>query len=281
MQYQQLRYEVQDPVATITLDRPDRLNALTYRMLAELRHALAAAERDARVVGIVLTGAGRGFCAGMDMQALSGIAAPSSRGEGDGEGSSADLEATPGDPVAGPEFEVTFGYLLSIRKPLIAAVNGPCAGLGLAIAALCDLRFASDTARFTTSFSQRGLIAEHGTSWILPRLLGPSRALDLLWSSRRVGAVEAQRLGLVDRIFEPAALLSGTTEYLTELARSASPTSLQVMKRQVYRGLMQPLGEAMREANREMESSLGRPDFKEGVASFLEKRDPGFGRVGH
>lgn len=280
MEYQQLRYEVVDPVATITLDRPDRLNALTYRMLAELRHALAAAEQDARVVGIVLTGAGRGFCAGMDMQALSGIAS-SAREEAGDSTTATDREATPGDPAAGPEFEVTFGYLLAVRKPLIAAVNGPCAGLGLGIAALCDLRFASDQARFTTSFSQRGLIAEHGTSWILPRLLGPARALDLLWSARRVGAEEARRLGLVDRILEPEALVAGAAEYVRELARTASPTSLQVMKRQVYRGLMQTLGEAMREANREMESSLARPDFKEGVASFLEKRPPAFGRVGH
>jgi enoyl-CoA hydratase/carnithine racemase len=274
--YQQIVYEVKDPVATIRLNRPDRLNALTDRMLAELRHALAEAEADARVVGIVLTGAGRGFSAGMDMQSLSATAS----GERAGADDLSELEARPGDPDLGPDFQVTFSYLLGIRKPLVAAVNGPCAGLGMSIALLCDMRFAAPEARFVTAFAQRGLIAEHGMSWILPRLLGPSVALDLLWSGRRVEADEALRIGLVNRVASGQNVVDEAQAYIEGLAKSASPTSIKVMKQQVYRHLMLPLGEAMRDSNRLMGESLGRGDFKEGVASFLERRPPAFPRVG-
>jgi enoyl-CoA hydratase/carnithine racemase len=273
--YEQILYQVDDPVATITLNRPDRLNALTQRMLAELRHALAQAEADERVVGIVLTGAGRGFCAGMDMDALGATAS----GQGGGEALDPALEASPGDPAMGSDFQVTFAYLLSIRKPLVAAINGPAAGLGFGIACLCDLRFASERAKFTTSFSQRGLIAEHGTSWILPRILGPSRALDILWSSRKFDAAEAERLGLVNRVVEADAVVDQARAYIAELAATASPTSLMVMKQQVYRHLNLPLGEAMHESNRLMAESLKRGDFKEGVASFVERRPPRFPRL--
>ncbi|MCP4002747.1 MAG: enoyl-CoA hydratase [bacterium] len=271
--YQEIRYEVEEPVATITLNRPDRLNALTSRLLAEIRHAIARAEDDADVVGIVLTGEGRGFSAGMDMDALAGDQ-ELNRPQDDPA-----LKAHPGDPEMGPDFQVTFGYLLSIRKPLIAAINGPAAGLGLVIACLCDLRFAAQTAVFRTSFSQRGLIAEHGSSWILPRLLGPSRALDLLWHPRKVDAQEALQLGLVNRVVE-GDVAEAAREYVRELAANCSPTSLRIMKQQVYQALMQPLGDAMREANRLMEQTLKQPDFKEGVQSFVKRRPPKFGRVG-
>jgi enoyl-CoA hydratase/carnithine racemase len=276
--YQQIRYEVEEPSATITLCRPDRLNALTQRMLDELRHAVARAEGDARVVGVILTGEGRGFSAGMDAQALAQI----SEGGGGGEAAARDpaLDAQPGDPALGPDFQVTWGYLLAVRKPLIAAVNGPAAGLAMVIACLCDLRFASEDAVFRTAFAQRGLVAEHGISWILPRLLGPSRALDLLWHPRKVTAAEALELGLVNRVVARERLLDEARGYVRELAESGSPLSLMVMKQQVYRHLMLPLGEAMRDTNRLMDESLRRPDFKEGVASFLERRPPRFARVG-
>lgn len=275
--YEDIIYDVKDPIATIQFNRPDRLNALTYRMLDEMRHALAEAERDPRVAGIILTGSGRGFTAGMDMQSLGQVA--SGGGISSEERRAAPLEASPGDPTMGPDFEVTWGYLLSIRKPLIAAVNGPCAGLGFVIAMLCDMRFASEKARFTTSFAQRGLIAEHGISWVLPRLIGSARALDLLWSARKFDAAEAEQLGVVNRVTSPEQLLPETRKYIEELATRCSPTSLMVMKQQVYRHLMQPLGEAMRETNRLMTESLQRADFKEGVASFVEKRPPRFPRI--
>jgi enoyl-CoA hydratase/carnithine racemase len=272
--YDEIKYEIDGPSAVITLNRPDALNALTNNMLNELRHALAAAEQDESVVGIVLTGEGRGFCAGMDMNALDDMGS----GKGDG-GPVKQLDADPGDKAMGENFQVAFTYIMSIRKPIIVAVNGACAGLGMSIALLCDMRFGSENTRFITAFSQRGLIAEHGQSWILPRLIGPGRALDLLWSSRKVGAEEALALGLIDRILPHDELVSGAKQYIADLAASSSPTSLMVMKQQVYRHLNMPLGEAMTESNEWMAESLQRDDFKEGVRSFIEKRPPAFKRI--
>jgi enoyl-CoA hydratase/carnithine racemase len=272
--YEELIYEVDDPVATITLNRPERLNALTGRLLAELKHAIAAAEADERAVAIVITGAGRGFCAGADMAGLKATA----EGEG-GAFDGSELEAHPGDPSLGSDFEVTYGYLLAVRKPLIAAINGPCAGLGFCIAMLCDLRFASESATFTTAFANRGLIAEHGSSWIVPRLVGPANALDILWTGRKFDAVEADRIGMLNRIFPHDDLLAETRGYVAELAQRSSPTSLMIMKQQVYKHLMQPLGPAMQESNELMAASLDRHDFREGVDSFLERRPPRFERV--
>lgn len=273
--YQEILYQVDDPVAVITMNRPDSLNAFTVRMLAEIRHALADAEKDERVVGIILTGAGRGFCAGMDMNALDSM---SGGGAADSEDLSS-LKADPGDPDMGPNFQVTYSYLLSVRKPLIAAVNGACAGLGFVFALLSDLRFVDRSAKFSTAFSQRGLIAEHGASWILPRLIGSGNALDLLWSARKFDGQEAARLGLAERLCEPGQALDDAVAYVKELAASASPKSLQVMKAQVYRHMNAQLGEAMKETNEWMTESLEREDFREGVRSFIERRPPAFKRV--
>ena len=274
--YEQVQYEVDGSAAVIQLSRPDRLNALTHRMLSELRHAIAAAEDDARVVGIILTGAGRGFSAGMDAQAL----AAGARGERNLGANDNEFAVEPGDPAMGKEFSVTYAYLLRVRKPILAAINGPVAGLGLSIAALCDLRFASESAVFRTAFAQRGLIAEHGASWILPRLLGPSRALDLMWSPRKVDAKEALAMGLVNRVVPGAELLREAKAYIEEIATWSSPASVMEMKQQVYRALMQPLDVAMNEANARMAQSFGRKDFAEGVTSFLENRKPAFPRIG-
>ena len=270
--YQHILYSVDAPVATITMNRPDNLNAFTTRMLAEIRHALAEAERDESVVGIVLTGAGRGFCAGMDMNALSDMSAGSGRTADD----LSPLDAHPGDPEMGENFQVTYSYLLSIRKPLIAAVNGACAGLGFCFALLCDMRFVDKTAKFTTAFSQRGLVAEHGASWLLPRLIGPGKALDLLWSARKFDGVEAQQLGLAERLCEPGTSATEAAAYIKQLAVSAAPMSLMVMKQQVYRHLNMELGEAMHDTNHLMAASLKRDDFREGVRSFMERRPPKF-----
>jgi enoyl-CoA hydratase/carnithine racemase len=270
--YQHILYTVDAPVATVTMNRPDNLNAFTTRMLAEIRHALAEAECDEAVVGIILTGAGRGFCAGMDMNALNDLSA--------GSGHDADdlrpLQAHPGDPAMGDDFQVTYAYLLSIRKPLIAAINGACAGLGFCFALLCDMRFVEKTAKFTTAFSQRGLVAEHGASWMLPRLIGPGRALDLLWSARKFDGVEARELGLAERLCETGTSATEAAQYLRQLAASAAPMSLMVMKQQVYKHLNMPLGDAMRDTNKLMAESLKRDDFREGVRSFMEKRPPKF-----
>ena len=272
--YEQILYDVTEPAAVITLNRPKQLNAWTDRMGAEVKHALAQAEADKRVVAIVLTGAGRGFCAGADMFLLKAISEGKSQ-----ERIPDELAADPGDAAMGEAFRGTYTYLLSIRKPIIAAVNGPVAGMAIPIVACCDLRFAGSEASFTTSFSRRGLIAEWGSSWILPRLLGPAHALDLLFSARRIDAEEAARIGLVNRVVAGTELLPYALRYVEELAANCSPTSMMIMKRQVYQHLTADLGRAETEAVGLMVESFKRPDFREGVVSFLEKRPPKFPRV--
>jgi len=275
--YESITLENVSSTAVLTFNRPASLNAFTYPMMDEFKHALATAEQDNTVTGIVITGAGRGFCAGMDMNALGTLSAT---GEQEGaESLKEKFKASPGDSSMGEDFTSGFTYLMTIRKPVIAAVNGACAGLGMSIALLCDLRFCADSAKFVTSFSQRGLVAEHGQSWILPRVIGPSRALDLLWSSRRVLADEALQIGLVDRVYGADEVLSRAIEYVQQLADSAAPVSLQVMKRQIYRHMNMSLGDAMAESTQLMDESLLRDDFKEGVASFMEKRAPAFSKI--
>jgi enoyl-CoA hydratase/carnithine racemase len=273
--YEEILFEIEDPIATVTLNRPAVLNAWTDRMGAELRHALARAEADARVVGIVVTGAGRGFCSGADLKRLQGVA----QGDGLGIEIPPELVADPGDPLAGPDFRGTYTYLMSIRKPVIAALNGVVAGMAVPIALACDLRFASDRASFTTAFSRRGLVAEWGIAWLLGRVVGPAHALDVLFSARRVDAAEAERMGLVNRVVPHDELLPFAKDYVRDLAAHCSPASMAVMKRQVYQQLHAALGPSEREAVQLMLESFKRPDFREGVASFLEKRPPRFDRL--
>jgi enoyl-CoA hydratase/carnithine racemase len=272
--YQQISYEVTDPIATITLDRPQVLNAWTTRMGAEVKHALAQAEEDGRVVGIVLTGAGRGFCAGADLNDLKSISEGRREVDDDPE-----LAADPGD-AAMASFRGTYTYVASVRKPVIAAINGPVAGMAVPIALACDLRFASDRASFTTSFSRRGLVAEWGISWLLPRLVGTAHALDLLFSARKIDAAEAERVGLVNRVVPHDELLPFVRAYVEDLAANCSPASMAIMKRQVWQHWTAALDGAEQEAVRLMLESFGRPDFREGVMSFMEKRPPRFRRIG-
>jgi len=171
-------------------------------------------------------------------------------------------------------------FPLSISKPIVAAINGPCAGLGLVLALMCDVRFAAADAKLTTAFSRRGLVAEHGISWILPRLVGPARALDLLLSGRVVLGGEAEALGLVNHAVSAEELLERARAYARELAVNSSPASMAAMKRQVYADLTRELPEALQEANRLMGESFTAPDFAEGVASFLEQREPRFAPLG-
>jgi len=259
--YNEIIYEVADPVATITMNRPDRLNAFTTRMLA--------------VVGIILTGAGRGFCPGMDMDALDNISAGSTSADQE----LSEFDANPGNPDMGPQFATMYNHLLGLRKPIVAAVNGAAAGMGMAYALLCDMRFVDKRAKFSTAFSQRGLVAEHAMSWVLPRLIGTSKALDLLWSARKFDGVEAKELGIADRLCEPGESVNDARAYLTELAQVASPTSLMIMKQQIYKHIDMPLGPAMEETVRLMNESLTRDDFREGVRSFIERRAPRFSRL--
>jgi enoyl-CoA hydratase/carnithine racemase len=272
--YREILYSVEDPVATITLNRPEALNAWTQRMAAEVRHAVAAAENDPAVVGIILTGAGRGFCAGADMNNLATLA------EGGGlEDDFADLEVARPTPLP-DDFAGEYTYLMAARKPIVAAINGPIAGMAVPIALCCDIRFMAADAPLLTAFAQRGLIAEWGISWLLTRLVGPARALDLLFSSRRIDGTEAATMGVVNAALPAEELMPHTRRYIQDIAARCSPTSLEIMKREVYEHLTGSLGPAEKEAHKLMVESFGRPDFQEGVQSFLEKRPPNFGRIG-
>ncbi len=274
MPSQETVYQVADRVATITLNRPDKLNAWTAIMEREVRSAIEEAGRDENVRVMVLTGAGRGFCAGADMTLLSSVAEHGL----DAKGRAQALQHSGGVDREGvrPDFQRKYSYFLAVGKPVIAAINGPVVGLGLVIALYCDLRFASDAARFSTAFAQRGLIAEYGMAWMLPRIVGLPNALDLLLSARMIDAAEALRMGLVNQVFPQEVFLDKVREYARDLASNVSPRSLREIKRQVYEGMFQTLEEAFEISEREMLASLQSEDFKEGVTHFLEKRAPVF-----
>jgi enoyl-CoA hydratase/carnithine racemase len=253
-----LKDVLEDGVAVVTLNRPERLNAWTQELERDYFAALADCASSPEVRVIVVTGAGRGFCAGADMQELQGL------GENGVAAEELARERTPQT------------YPLSVPKPIVAAINGPCAGIGLVQALMCDVRFVAEDAKLTTAFARRGLVAEHGISWILPRLLGPARALDLLLSGRVILGREAVELGVANRATSAVTVLEESLAYARELATQCSPASMASIKRQVYAALAQPLEQALADADRLMLDSFTKPDFVEGVTSFVERREPGF-----
>ncbi|QGG93695.1 enoyl-CoA hydratase-related protein [Actinomarinicola tropica] len=271
--YEQIRYEVDGPMGLITLHRPEALNAWTDVMAREVRDAVGRAAADRDVVAIVITGAGRGFCAGADLGRLEDMAG--------GERSSplAETLARGDAPQEIGDFDGTFSYLMATEKPVIAAINGAVAGMAYPFVLCCDLRFMSDDAVMLTAFAQRGLVAEFGLSWLLPRQVGPAVALDLLLSSRTIDGREAAQLGLVNASMPGDELLDHCRAYVQRLADTCSPASMAVMKRQVYEQLHRGLGAAEGDAFVHMAESFRRPDFTEGVMSFLEKRPPSFTRL--
>ncbi len=275
--YEDILYDVKDHIAVITLNRPDKLNAWTAPMQASIKRAVIDAANDDNVRVIVVTGAGRGFCAGADMGGLQTIRADKWN---ERELARTDNEVEPPKSNLGPDvgdlYGGRFGYLMSIRKPIIAAINGPCAGIGLVFTLYCDLRFAASEAKFTTSFAQRGLIAEHGISWLLPRITGTAHALDLLFSARKFSAEEASRINLVNRVFPQDKFLPAVLDYAKQLADTVSPRAMAVMKAQVWKALYQDLNDAIAIGDAEMQKSFATEDFKEGVAHFVEKRAPRF-----
>jgi enoyl-CoA hydratase/carnithine racemase len=270
--YEQILYDVSDGVATITLNRPERLNAWTMRMSVEVRDACVRADRDEQVRVIVVTGAGRAYCAGADMQMLRGLHG----GSGPDMSELPPMAELPQAPNAPRVFSGEYSYPIGLSKPVIAAVNGVAAGLGLSYMLFYDMRVASDRARFGTVFARRGLVAEHGSAWLLPRLIGTANACDLLYSGRIIEADEALRMGLVNRVVPHAALLPHVRGLAREIAAQCSPRSLRIMKRQIYDAYFSDLDHAVRTADSEMVASFSTHDFGEGVAAFLQRRPPRF-----
>ena len=272
MEYREILYEVDDEIATVTLNRPEKLNAWTLRMGVEVHDALHRADRDDGVRAIVITGAGKGYCAGADMDMLKGL----QQGDGAEDLGLQERPAEEADAALPKALHGPYSFPMALQKPVIAAVNGVAAGLGLSYMLYYDMRIASDRARFGTMFARRGLVAEHGSAWLLPRLVGIANACDLLFTGRLIGADEAYEMGLVNRVVPHDQLLSVVREMALEIARNCSPRSLRIMKRQVYGALFRDLGAVIEEADTEMVASFSTEDFREGVASFLQRRPPKF-----
>jgi enoyl-CoA hydratase/carnithine racemase len=268
--FRTIEYAVADRVATITLARTQRLNAWTGRMHTEYRQAVAAAEADADVRVLVVTGKGRGFCAGADSAALDGHLEKGAYDPGIRE-----PLAEPGYGIRS-EFDHAFAFHYGLRLPVVAAVNGPAAGVGLVLACYADLRFAAAGAKLTAVHGRLGLPAEYGLSWVLPRLIGLTRAADLLLSSRVVLAEEAAEMGLVNRVLPPEELLPAVYEYARVLAHEVSPASILATKRQLYADLHGDVGTAVEVAERLLEEHVTGDDYREGVQALLEKRPPAF-----
>lgn len=264
MSYHDVELSIEDPVAVLRLNRPEKLNAFTYDTLREIRSAIDACAADRRVVGIVITGNGRGFSSGLDANTLA-------------ETTSRPAPARPREPDPLPGI---FSYLLHVPKPVIAAINGVAAGGGLILALMSDLRIASTSASFTTVFLKRGLIAEHGSSWLLPRMVGIGRALDLLWMSDRIDAEDALRCGLVQQLVAPDQLLETACDYVRRLAQTSSPAAIAETKRLLYRHLGTGYVEALQEADAVQWQFVTAPDAREGAQALLEKRTPRFQRLG-
>jgi enoyl-CoA hydratase/carnithine racemase len=251
-----VRAERRDAVLLLTLNRPETYNAWSKQMEEEYFDHLAAADGDREVRAIVLTGAGRGFCAGAEMAQLDELA-----------GSDAPLELDRSRPTS---------YALQIRKPIVAAINGGCAAVGLMQALLCDVRFVAAEAKITTAFVRRGLIAEYGIAWLLERTVGRGRALDLLVSGRTILGEEAAAIGLAEFVLPRADLLDGALAYADEIARNCSPRAIATIKAQAWKDLDRPFDAAAVDADELAIDSVTWPDLAEGAASFTERRAPAF-----
>lgn len=268
MELKATEYEVNDAIATIWLSRAHRMNAWTGRLHTEYRHLLAQADADDEVKAIVVSGRGRGFCVGGDSEALQGH---SERGGYD-PGTTRDI-ATPGYGTA-EEFNAAFAYHFGLRKPIVAAMNGPAAGVGLALACFTDLRFAVPGVKFTTAHGKLNLPAEYGLSWMLPRIMGLGRANDILLTSRVFTSDEALELGFVNQLFAAEELMSRTYDYVKQLIATVSPNSLRQTRWQIYRDLHRDVASAVRDSEVLLDQMMTEADYQEGVAAFMAKRPP-------
>ncbi|MGE3077013.1 MAG: enoyl-CoA hydratase-related protein [Dehalococcoidia bacterium] len=270
MELKATRYAVEERIATITLARPHRLNAWTGRMHTEYRWCLEQAEENSEVRVIIVTGEGRGFCAGADSQALEGHIEKGGYDSGIRE-----AVANPGYGVR-PEFDTNFAFHFGLTKPVIAAINGPAAGVGLVLACFADIRFAAAGAKLTTAHGRLGLPAEFGLSWLLPRLIGLSRAQELLVSSRVFLTEEAAEIGLIHQVLPPEELIPAVRAYAANLASRVAPSSMRVTRHQVYTDLHRDIGSSVAESEQLLNQLMRGHDYREGVKALLEKRDPDF-----
>lgn len=267
MAFRELTYTTDQTTAIISFNRPERMNALTKVLESELRAAMEQADRDSTVRAVILTGLGRAFCVGMDIDELEQLPPEDIRAE---------QWMRPYDMNRRADYQARYSYFPAIRKPVISAINGAAAGLGLIMALYSDFRIASGKAVFATAFAKRGLIAEHGIAWVLPRVVGHSNAIDLLLTSRKIDAAEALEMGLVNRVVDAELLMPEALALARVLSQEVSPRSTRIMKYQLWESPFQTLDQAIGIANREMEASLQSEDFKEGVAHFQERRPPRF-----
>lgn len=272
MEFSDIIYGTSDRIATITMNRPDKSNAWTPRMGNEMKTAMQEADRDDSVRVIIVTGAGKNYCAGADMGSLSNIAQGTETPSGE-----RTVREEKGEAAATrPDFRGQFSWVLALRKPVIAAINGACVGLGLTKSLYYDVRIASERARLGLIFVQRGLAIEHGSSWMLPRLMGLGKAVEMAVTGRLLDAQEALAAGLVNRVVPHDQLMSVTREMASEIATKCSPLGVAEAKKMVYTHLFTDLATGMRDDDELMGRMTRSEDFKEGVAAFLQKRPPQF-----
>jgi enoyl-CoA hydratase/carnithine racemase len=269
MDFKDIIFEKSERIATVTMNRPERMNAWTPQMGGEIKAAMVDADRDDNVRVIIVTGAGKAYCAGADMANLGEIA----RGN-----------ATVGGGILNddwlrdqrPDFRGQFSWVLALRKPVIAAINGACVGLGFTTSLYCDIRIASDRARMGLIFPRRGLAIEHGSSWMLPRIVGLSRTIELAVTGRLVDAQEALRIGLVTQVVTHEQLMPTVRTLAGEIAVNCAPLGVAEARRLVYRHLFTDLATAIRENDEAADRLTRSEDFKEGIKAFVEKRAPRF-----
>jgi enoyl-CoA hydratase/carnithine racemase len=269
MEFKEITYDKADRVAVVSYNRPERMNAWTTRMGDEARAAMLDAEGDPYIGAIILTGNGRAFCAGADMHGLNNLA----QGSDD---AGTVIQATPGTEQLNPEFRGRFSWMMALKKPVIAAVNGAAVGLGFANILYCDMRIASDKARLGLIFTRRGLAIEFGSSWMLPRIVGVANAMDLAITGRLIDAQEALRMGLVSKVVGDAELLPAARALATDIATQCTPLGVSHVKRLVYSHLFTDLATALADDDRATMTMLRSEDFKEGIKAFQEKRAPRF-----
>ena len=273
MDFADIIYDKSERIATITMNRPDKMNAWTPRMGAEMRTAMLDAERDDNVRAIILTGAGRAYCAGADMGNLSEISAGRASATAGAPAAPAQDDFLKGERA---DYHTPYSWMLALKTPVIGAINGACVGLGFTYSLYQDIRIASDKARFGLIFTQRGLAIEHGSSWMLPRIVGLVRATELAVTGRLIDANEALAIGLVNRVVPGDKLIETAREVATHIAQKCSPLGVAQAKRMIYQHLFTDLATAIREDDAAMTMMTRSEDFKEGVKAFIEKRAPQF-----